>query len=231
MPYTRSIVCLANSIKHYPSRCIAGKEWSAAGPGGWLRPVADYRIDEGAVPQASSRLQDGTQPQVLDVLQIPFDSAVPHGCQVENHLIRGGPWQKQGRLQWAHLEGMVEVHRDLWGAGNSSGNGLNDRLSQQEAARQHDSLRLVRPENLRIVVSTTGAAFNNPRKGMRASFNIGRTPYSLKITDPRYTERMREYDEDVEYHLQNSIICVSISEPLNSYHYKLIATVFMRQDF
>jgi hypothetical protein len=231
MAYTRTIVCLANSIKHYPSRCIAGKEWGTEGAGGWLRPVDDYRIDEGAIKQASSLLQDGMQPQILDILQIQFANPVPHGCQKENHLILAAPWQKKGKLRWTQLDDMVEIHHDLWGSGNSSRSGINDRLSQQEAACQQDSLRLVRPGNLRVVVSTTGAAFNNPKKGMRAKFNIGRTPYNLKITDPRYTEKMREYDEGVEYPIENSIVSVSISEPLNSYQYKLIATIFMQRDF
>jgi hypothetical protein len=231
MTYTRTLVCLASSIKHYPSRCIAGKEWSATGAGNWLRPVVDYNVDEGAISLASSKFQDGSQPQILDIVQISFDRAVPHGCQVENQLINGEVWSKQGRVGWTELEAMVESYPDLWGIGNSSGNGLNDRLSHYEANQQHNSLRLIRPQNLRLVVSTTGAAFNNPKKGMRAIFNVGNNQYSLKVTDPRYTDRMRQYEEDVEYPMQNGILCVSISEPLNGYHYKLIATIFMREDF
>lgn len=226
MPLTRTIVCLANSIKHHPSRCIAGKEWSASGAGEWLRPVADPRIDEGAIAPASSRLQDGSQPQLLDVLQIPLTDPAPHGCQVENYMISGGPWQKQGKLGWDDLEDMVEDHHDVWGSRNSSRIGLNDRLTIREANAYHDSLRLIRPENFRIVVSTTGAAFNNPKKGMRALFNIGQTEYSLKVTDPRYTDMIREYNEDVDYPLEDCIICVSISEPLEAYHYKLVAAIF-----
>ena len=49
MPYNRIIVYLANSTKHCLSRCIAGKEW-VIGPGRWLRSVADYEVNEGAIP-------------------------------------------------------------------------------------------------------------------------------------------------------------------------------------
>lgn len=231
MTYNRTLVCLANSIKHHPSRCIAGKEWSAAGVGPWLRPVAAYNVDEGAIPPITSRLQDGTQPQVLDIIEIPFARAVPHGCQVENHLVNGGAWLKTGRIAWTQLEGMVETPWSLWGQGNSSRNGLNDRLSLAEAARHRSSLHLVRPANLRVVVRTTGAEFNNPKKGMRALFNLRGIEYSLKVTDPRYTDRIRQCDEDVEYALDGGILCVSISEPLENYHYKLIATIFMPNDF
>lgn len=231
MAYNRTLVCLANSIKHHPSRCIAGKEWSAAGAGPWLRPVAAYDVDEGAISPNTSRLQDGTQPQVLDVIEIPFERAVPHGCQVENHLINGGAWRKTARVGWAQLEAIVETPLTLWGWGNSSGNGVNDRLTLVEAARYQGSLHLVRPANLRVVVSTTGAEFNNPKKGMRALFSLGGTSYSLKVTDPRYTDRIRQCTEDVEYALEGGILCVSISEPLGVYHYKLIATIFMPNDF
>lgn len=227
MSYKRTIVCLANSTKHYPSRCIAGKEWGATGPGRWLRPVTDYKVDEGAIPLLSSRLQDRSQPQLLDVIQIPLGRAVPHGCQLENHLITDDPWLKQGRLNWANLEAMVENHPDLWGSGNSSVDGLNDRLSLQDGARQPDSLRLVRPNNLRIVVSKTSFG----KKGMRALFDIGKTSYSLKVTDPRYTGRINQHELDVEYPIQGAILCVSIGEPWNGYYYKLLATIFSQQDF
>jgi len=226
MPYTRTIVCLANSIKHHPSRCIAGKEWSPAGTEQWIRPVTDYRIDEGAIPLSASRLQDGTQPQLLDVIEIPFSDPVPHSCQVENHMISGGAWQKQCRLTWNDLQSMVEDHYDVWGSGNSSRLGLNDRLTPQEADACEGSLMLIRPENFRLIVSTTGAEFNNPKKGMRALFNIGETSYSLKVTDPRYTDIMRQFNEDVEYSVENCAICLSISEPLNGFHYKLVAAIF-----
>jgi hypothetical protein len=188
--------------------------------------VADYAIDEGAIPPISSRLQDGTQPQLLDILQISFDRAVPHGCQVENHHINGTAWQRQGRLQFADLAAMVENQPDLWGSGSSTWNGLNDKLSLEHAALQPDSLRLIRPSNFRLVVSTEGAAFGNPRKAMRALFDVGQTSYNLKVTDPVFTDQKNEYSEDVAYQLENVIICVSISEPWNSYHYKLVAAIF-----
>lgn len=231
MTYTRTIVCLANSNKHHPSRCIAGRELGNGGAGAWLRPVADYNVDEGAISPDASRLQDGTQPQMLDVIEIPLVRAVPHGCQVENHLINGAAWIKTGRLDWAYLETLVETPRNLWGSGNSTRNGLNDRLSPAEAAFCHGSLYLVRPANLRVVVSTTGAEFNNPKKQMRALFTIGMTPYNLKVTDPRYTGRMPQCAEGVEYSLKDAILCVSIGEPWNGFHYKLIAAIFMPNDY
>lgn len=231
MAYNRTFICLANSIKHHPSRCIAGKEWSAAGAGPWLRPVAAYGIDEGAISPNTSRLADGTQPQLLDVIEVSFERAVPHGCQVENHLINGGAWKKTGRIGWADLVAIVETPQTLWGQGNSSRIGINDRLTLAEATLYQGSLHLVRPANLRVVVSTTGAEFNNPKKGMRALFSLGGTPYSLKVTDPRYTDHIRQYTEDVEYALEDGILCVSISEPLGDYQYKLIASIFMPVDF
>ncbi len=39
MNYTKMIVCLANSRK-LSGRCIAGKEKTAEGIGGWVRPVS-----------------------------------------------------------------------------------------------------------------------------------------------------------------------------------------------
>lgn len=227
MPYTRTIVCLANSSKHHPSRCIAGKEWVNGRSGLWLRPVAEYNVDEGAISPVVSRLQDGSQPQILDIIDVPLAKAVPHGCQVENHLINNVAWRKTGRLEWAHLDAMVEAPWSLWGSGSSTRGGLNDRLSPVEAAHCNGSLHLVRPTNLRVIVTTTGAAFNNPKKQMRALFSIGMTSYNLKVTDPRYTGRIPQCEEGKEYSLREAILCVSIGEPWNGFHYKLVATIFM----
>lgn len=76
---TKRIVCLANSRKE-GDRCIAGKELLAGGRiGGWVRPVSD-RQDE-AVDERERQYEDGGEPGILDVIDVPVREARPKGHQ------------------------------------------------------------------------------------------------------------------------------------------------------
>ena len=81
----KRIVCLANSRKE-GDRCIAGKELLADGsPGGWVRPVSD-REDE-AVNASERQYEDGSEPHLLDAIDVPVRQARPKGHQQENWLL------------------------------------------------------------------------------------------------------------------------------------------------
>lgn len=56
---TKRIVCLANSRK-LAGRCIAGREWSTAGAGDWVRPVS--KREHGDVGEYERQYEDGTKP-------------------------------------------------------------------------------------------------------------------------------------------------------------------------
>ncbi len=83
MGYTKTIACLANSRKP-PSggRCVAGREVTPSGFGAWIRPVSVRPTQE--ISEEERRYQDGTDPQVLDVIAIQLASAQPQLHQKEN---------------------------------------------------------------------------------------------------------------------------------------------------
>ena len=85
------IICLANSYKHN-GRCIARID----NAGRWVRPVSSSRkraIDK------DSRIIEGKEPQILDILEIPLHAHGPvDGCQPENKLLKTGRWKKVGRV-------------------------------------------------------------------------------------------------------------------------------------
>lgn len=78
------IVCLANSRKLY-GRCIAGKEVGGEHAGRWVRPVSNRLHEE--VSENERQYEDGSDPEVLDIIEIPMVSAKPHGYQQENWLL------------------------------------------------------------------------------------------------------------------------------------------------
>jgi hypothetical protein len=73
MPVTKRIVVLANSVKHDPGRCIAGREIIQADagsrPGSWVRPVSS--IGEGELHPHHLRVPGGGVIGVLAVFDVP----------------------------------------------------------------------------------------------------------------------------------------------------------------
>ena len=98
----KRIVCLANSRK-LSGRCIAGKEILDNGsPGGWVRPVSDRSSEE--VSEYERQYEDGSDPSVLDVIEIPILEARPKTYQQENWLLDPEYyWEKIDRISWDDL--------------------------------------------------------------------------------------------------------------------------------
>src|SRR5882762_3789263 len=127
----KRIVCLANSRK-LSGRCIAGRENAAGKPGVWIRPVSDR--DHQEVSEHERQYQDGSDPQVPDIIDIPLIEPRPHLFQQENWLLDPNfYWQKVGSCDWAGLQNLVEPDGPLWINNQSSHNGLNDRVNLQQA--------------------------------------------------------------------------------------------------
>lgn len=89
------MVCLANSRK-LKGRCIAGKR---LGPGkeagNWIRPVSKRENQE--VSEDERQYEDGSDPRVLDIVEVPMLRPTPVGCQTENWLLDPAKyWKKVG---------------------------------------------------------------------------------------------------------------------------------------
>ena len=89
---TKRILVLANSTKHYPKSCVAGRELIDEGGksrwGGWIRPVSNH--DEGALDVTERRLAGANDPKPLDVVQLPLSAPENNPLQPENWLIVAG---------------------------------------------------------------------------------------------------------------------------------------------
>jgi hypothetical protein len=222
--YQKTIACLANSRKPPSGRCIAGREHNFGKFGDWVRPVSDR--DSREVSEEERRYEDGTDPQVLDIISITMKQPLPHNHQGENHLFDAEYyWAKTGRLSWEALQQAVDApDGPLWDNGHSTRHGLNDQVPEANLAAHKRSLYLIQPENLRLVVGIDDNSPYQSRRRVRAHFELRGEPYHLVVTDP-LVEREYFAKKDGEYRVAKAVICVSLAEPFNGYAYKLAAAV------
>lgn len=221
MSTTKRIVCLANSRK-MSGRCVAGREIVDGKPGPWVRPVSDRLHQE--VSERERRYQDGTEPRLLDIMEITFLRHEPHGYQSENWLLDPGRyWQRERMLDPRAVEFLVGPEAALWTNGYSSRGGMNDRVPDAMAATHASSLRLVKVSGS-ILHSETNPYSGRFEKKLRARFNYLGTPYTLRVTDPEIEDRYGS-EPDGDYPLDPCFLTISLGEPFEGFVYKLVAGV------
>ncbi len=219
----KRIVCLANSRK-LSGRCIAGKELLAVGrSGGWIRPVSN-REDQG-VSEYERQYEDGSDPCILDIIDVPVLSPRPTGYQQENWLLDSDRhWERVSRVEWNDLVRLVDPVEPLWISGHSSANGQNDRVPVSMANSLDSSLRLIKIDGLELFVSAPGADFGNFKRSVQGRFRYSGMDYWLRVTDP---DCEREYlqQPNGSYSIGECCLTVSLGGPYQGHGYKLIAAV------
>jgi hypothetical protein len=229
VPITKKILCLANSKKN-SGRCVAGREVLAAGPGPWVRPVSVRESEE--VSENERQYKDGSDPKVLDVLDVPLVKHHPHACQTENWVLDDKSyWTKVGQVGWKELQGYVENPAALWINGQSTYHGQNDEITRAAADKLPSSLFLVRTATVELKVMAPSAAFGNPKRRVLGVFEHHGPTYAFWVTDP-VIEREYLAKPDGSYKLGESCLCLSLGEPFTKkgveYRYKLIAAIIQK---
>jgi putative nucleic acid modification protein with dual OB domain len=222
MSYQTRILCLANSRK--PSgRCIAGKRYDNGNYGEWIRPVSSRPIGE--VSEEERRYEDGRDPKLLDIIDIPMLRHQRKEYQQENHILDPDAyWVHRGRATWAALGAALDRPHGLWPNGYSTSAGLNDRVPEAIARALTSSLLLIQPEILAIWVGAPGADYGNPKRKVRAQFAYGGNRYNVTVTDP-VIEREYFLRPNGEYPVPQAYLCLSLGELHEGFAYKLVAAV------
>jgi hypothetical protein len=221
-PQIKRLIMLANSRKT-SGRCLAGKQVDS---GEWIRPISARPSHE--VSEEERQYEDGGDPQVMDVVDVPLIGPRPHGYQSENWLLDDGfYWERHGKLRAADLESLVDQPGSLWRNGSSTQAGLNDRVPSADAAGLTESLLLIEVPGGTLKVHAPGAAFGNSKRRVQLAFEYGGEPYALRVTDPMIE---REYfaKRDGDYSLGEAFLVISLGEPYGGYAYKLVATIISK---
>ncbi len=219
---TVSFICLANSSKH-GGRCVAGLRIDG---NGWIRPIGPS--SSGELDFRHYRLPDGSEPQVLDLLEVELGHYKPEPHQPENYLISGRKWRLLERPASKKYLNLLDSHLvqcpELFG--NYSDRVAYDTFVDKPA---EVSLALVQPENLRWIIDQ----YEEKRK-TRAFFDFRGRIYDLAITDPRWKRRLSHLP--VGTHAltkaglggnERILLTISLGEPFEGFCYKLVAAVIL----
>ena len=222
MQSVKRIVCLANSRKLH-GRCVAGRGWSDGRAGQWVRPVSDREHLD--VSEYERQYEDGSDPRVLDIIDVPVLDPKPEKFQTENWLLDPEYyWEKVGRLSWFDLPVLADPVAPLWLDGHSTYHGLNDKIPLDVAGSIGDSLKLIHVDKLDLSVFKPGEAFGNTKRRVQGRFKYAGNRYYLWVTDPAF-ERQYLAKLDGDYQIGECFLTVSLGEPYGGACYKLIASI------
>ncbi len=224
----KRILVLANSVK-ISGRCVAGREVVGDYPeisfGDWVRPVTD---GDGTLYRKHYQLDDGGYSAVMQIVDVPVLKHVPGVGQPENWLLdESQRWSKQGELPASDVRRLQESPGDLWRDKGSSQNKIRPEIQAQRVPVT--SLTLIAPRELRV---ESWKEFNRFKgynvKKSQAAFVYNGQQYRLNITDPKFTAKLA-YEENsvssIDLSDSSTLLCISLTEPFQGYHYKVVATV------
>ena len=214
---------MANSYKT-GGTCIAGREVLQSAYGSWIRPVSSRATAEISVPEA--RYDNGSNPKVLDIIDVPLLDAAPQHHQTENHVIdTARRWIKVGELPRDAVTELVEHRPTLWINSDRTKAGAFNCISQAEAATQRDSLVLIKPEDFAVEIASS-TWDGRTKKTYRGHFTFNDVYYNLTITDPVVRDLFAAKDRG-DYAVKDAYLCVSLTEPFpqDGRCHKLVASV------
>lgn len=217
-------ICLAKSARE-GGFCVAGKEILIIDSHikkvfNWFRPVG---VTADAIPCGDFPFLIG------DVVSCEVESAKLELTQSENFILcNDAKWEKIGHISTRNVEKTCQLFEDrpdsLWGFGDSSRNGINDKISEVSASQYNASLYFVKAKNP-IVYKRDQSYFPEETKAkIRLKFYYNNINYDLIVTDPSFTENYwNTLSVGEEMILDDFYITVSLAKPYKGYCYKLVA--------
>ena len=217
------MICLANSRKE-GGRCIAGIRTDGKG---WIRPVSP--IIGGTLYGYHYSLQNGSEVQVLDLIEVPLIKPLSQPHQPENWLIETSV--KWKLIQRPASKRSLEILDNYINTGPFLFGDDCDRIaaSTYQYQKSPESLTLISPSDFKFEVKLNQYRGNLQK---RLIFSLGGAEYNLVLTDPRFENFLEKQGLGVFTPIQLGFssnqkvyLTISLGEQFRSYHYKLVASV------
>lgn len=214
MATEKTIVCLANSTK-LGSRCVAGVDVESDE---WIRPIGSG--DHGAVIRSERTYIDGTEPELLDLIELSLSRPTPRPGQPENWKLAPGRWQKVGELDEDDARELLEnlaTEDPVFGSDARS-----IPAAEVEAGKITSSLAIVRPQQLTWI--------KNAWSKVRCRFFHAGSWHDFPVTDPAWIAAFDGDPPDTTFvHSPEEVpfLVISLGEPdpRQNRHWKLVAGV------
>jgi hypothetical protein len=178
MSSIKKIICLSNSLKH-GERCIAGIDVNS---GKWVRPVCDsLHPQDGKVPE-KTRIVEGREPELLDILEIPLnDTGNDFGFECENLNILDGKWKLLGKAKPSDLIKYCGSFSSI----------LHNTLKYVNPSSLQ-SLNFNERRTLQLIETASFSVMRSSGAGWRGTIRTtsGQNLTDAKITDPVFVERL-----------------------------------------
>lgn len=224
MAGTTRFVCLANS-RRPGGRCVAGVQLQGRMVGPWFRPVS--ATEHSGVSAADRQYDGGSEPRLLDIVELEILGARPAGFQTENVVLDDSTyWRRVGMFGWENLADIEESDGPLWPLGHHTQPGFNDQVPDEIAAGLSDSLRLIRIESLVLKVLVPHPRYGHDLKVL-AEFEFDGAIYRLRVTDPEIEDTYVPQGED-EHELGECYLTISLAESFQGASSKLVAGIMQR---
>jgi hypothetical protein len=217
------ILCLANSYKH-ENRCVAGISLVTKQ---WVRLVG--RQVPGCLTRKQTSYPDGKEVSLLDVFEAELDKKCGTSGHPEDVYVSEKPWRLARRFDEPSDARFLDayVSKDSVVLEGYSDRVLVTRFVRTPAKH---SLGLVHPEDLWWWIRE-----ENGKRRNRAVFRLGqvdRIRYELAVTDPAWLNQLNLLPAGIYPHSflfkgkpPATLLTVSLSEPFEGFHYKLVAGV------
>lgn len=217
------ILCLANSYKH-AHRCVAGIHLGAKK---WVRLVGRQAL--GCLTLKQICYADGKEAAVLDVFEAELGEKCGSNGHPEDVFVAEKRWRLvrrfDGQADKRFIKSFLSKDSEVL---NRSGDRINVRNFDTISADA--SLELVKPDDVWWWIRE-----ENGKRRNRALFRLGhvsRVRYDLAVTDPVWLNQLQFLSAGIYPHsfffkdkLPETLFTMSLSEPFEGFHYKLVAAV------
>lgn len=227
-PIAKTLLILANSIKKYPNRCVAGIElvgepghWTY---GGWIRPI-DPSQPEGSLLSGTASV-NGQPVAPFQVIRICFAGPANDPTHPEDWIVDTTiAWELVGRYQHGVLfPTLRDETEDLWGRDSAH-------YRRVETGTTTRTLRLIKPKGRVYAISffEYHSKSHTNRFKQRLFVEADGAEHEFDITDPSFQAR-HQFDLEngpklILFDPENLLIVASLTPPFGGFQYKIAAAI------